>query len=61
MGLVGGGCQKDTYCIMDNPECPPPTFEEDGVQCNNGSNVCEKGACVGKQIIYYLLCIIFMR
>ena len=47
-GIDGGGCQKDTFCKLDNPDCPPPTLEEDGTPCNNGSNVCENGACTGK-------------
>lgn len=51
--LNDGGCQKDTFCEMDNYECPPPSLELDGVPCNNGSNVCENGACTGSPCVLF--------
>ena len=43
------GCQEDTYCWLGEWKCPEPTHREEGTQCNNGSNVCQAGACVGEE------------
>lgn len=45
--FMDGGCQNDTYCEMNNPDCPAPTPQPNSTVCNNGSNVCENGACTG--------------
>ena len=47
LNLDGGGCQNNTFCVKNNPNCPEPTLEADGKVCNNGSNVCQSGACTG--------------
>lgn len=46
--LNDGGCQKDTFCAIGEKDCPMPMLEDDGVPCNNGSNVCDNGACTGR-------------